>query len=264
MIQLEQVQQDLICKIVEAFRNVPSEQRRAFVIMCSDESNFATVRHAGFPGGNTSAYEGDLNTLGRQGLIDLSAEVGSSVYTFDISPEGFAYYRQLREADGKPIERVESRVTRYLETDQFQQKYARAYRKWKHADTLLWESDSELQLTTIGHLCREAIQEFATSLVNNHQVTEVDENVAHDIARIRAVIELYANQLGEREKECLITLISYWRAVSGLVQRQEHGSNHVSRPLDWEDGRRVVFQTAIVMFEVETSLSKHKGSIGES
>ena len=110
-------------------------------------------------------------------------------------------------------------------------------------------------------MCREAIQEFATSLVDNHQSTEVDQNAAHDIARIRAVIELYSNQLGEREKECLIALISYWRAVSGLVQRQEHGSHDVGQPLVWEDGRRVVFQTAIVMFQVETSLSKHKASV---
>lgn len=130
-IQLEKEQQDLLSKFVEAFRNVPSDQRRPFLIIPSDESNFATVRHAGFPGGTLAAYEGDMDTLGRKGLIDLSAEVGVSVYTFDISPEGFAYYRQLREVEGKPVERVEVHVTHYLEADEFQQKYERAYHKWK-------------------------------------------------------------------------------------------------------------------------------------
>lgn len=255
-IQLEKEQQDLLSKFVEAFRNVPRDQRRPFLIIPSDESNFATVRHAGFPGGTLAAYEGDMDILGRKGLIDLSAEVGASVYTFDISPEGFAYYRQLREVESKPVERVEAHVTHYLEADEFQQKYERAYYKWKDADALLWESDSERQMTTIGHLCREAIQEFASSLISYHQPPEVDPNRAHDIARIKAVIELHASKLGDREKECLTALISYWRAVSGLVQRQEHGSHQVGRHLVWEDGRRVVFQTAILMFEVDSSLSK--------
>jgi hypothetical protein len=189
----------------------------------SDESNFATVRHAGIPGGTLGAYEGDLDTLGRKGLIDLTAEVGGSVYTFDISPEGFAYYKQMKEVEGKPVERVEAHVTHYLETDEFQQKYAQAYHKWKDADALLWESDSERQMTTIGHLCREAIQEFASALIDYHQPPEVDPNRAHDIARIRAVIEFHASELGEREKEYLTALISYWRAVSGVSNDRNMG-----------------------------------------
>jgi hypothetical protein len=39
------------------------------------------------------------------------------------------------------------------------------------------------------------------------------------------------------------------------VQRQEHGAQKEGRPLVWEDGRRVVFQTAIVMFELDRALS---------
>ena len=35
-----------------------------------------------------------------------------------------------------------------------------------------------------------------------------------------------------------------------LVQRQEHGGQKEGEPLGWEDGRRVVFQTANVMVEL--------------
>jgi hypothetical protein len=129
-------------------------------------------------------------------------------------------------------------------------------RNMQDADALLWESDSERQMTTIGHLCRESIQEFASSLVAQYQPPGVDPNKAHDVARIRAVIDFESNHLGAREKQYLTALISYWRAISGLIQRQEHGSHQTDRPLVWEDGRRVVFQTAILMFEVESSLSK--------
>jgi hypothetical protein len=53
----------------------------------------------------------------------------------------------------------------------------------------------------------------------------------------------------------LDALIAYWRAVSNLVQRQEHGVQKAGSQLVFEDGRRVIFQTAIVMFEVDRALN---------
>jgi hypothetical protein len=47
----------------------------------------------------------------------------------------------------------------------------------------------------------------------------------------------------------------YWGTVNDLIQRQEHGAQREGGALAWEDGRRVVFQTAIVMFEIDRSLS---------
>jgi hypothetical protein len=48
----------------------------------------------------------------------------------------------------------------------------------------------------------------------------------------------------------LKALLAYWGTVNDLVQRQEHGGQKEREPLKWEDGRRVVFQTAVVMFEI--------------
>jgi hypothetical protein len=45
-----------------------------------------------------------------------------------------------------------------------------------------------------------------------------------------------------------------YATVSDLVQRQEHAGQREGEPLVWEDGRRIVFQTAIVMFEIDRSL----------
>ncbi len=36
--------------------------------------------------------------------------------------------------------------------------------------------------------------------------------------------------------------------------RQEHGAQKESETLQWEDARRVVFQTAMVMFELDRTL----------
>jgi hypothetical protein len=60
------------------------------------------------------------------------------------------------------------------------------------------------------------------------------------------------------EKPFLEALIAYWGTVSDLIQRQEHGSQKEGKELVWEDGRRVVFQTAMVMLEFDKSLSNIK------
>jgi len=48
----------------------------------------------------------------------------------------------------------------------------------------------------------------------------------------------------------LDALLVYWGTACDLVQRQEHGSQREGAPLTWEDARRVVFQTMLVMYEV--------------
>lgn len=174
---------------------------------------------------------------------------------FDVSPRGFQVYEELRRHADTPLRQVEGDLTYYLASATFQQSYPEAYRKWAEAARKLWASDSEQQLTTIGHLCREAMQAFATALVDRYQPPGVDERKAHDISRVRAVLDQHASQIGTAATPFLDALLAYWKAVSGLAQRQEHGAQKEGRQLVWEDGRRVVFQTAIVMFEVDRALT---------
>ena len=77
-----------------------------------------------------------------------------------------------------------------------------------------------------------------------------------DINRIKSVLLGEANRLGKTEKEFLNALLEYWKTISSLVQRQEHGAEREKKDLLWEDGRRVVFQTLIVMYEVDRALSR--------
>lgn len=54
-------------------------------------------------------------------------------------------------------------------------------------------------------------------------------------------------------------LLDYWRKANDLVQRQEHGAaREPDESFIWEDSRRVVFQTLIVMYEIDraTNLSR--------
>lgn len=162
----------------------------------------------------------------------------------------------LRAPDLRTAENVEKEVRGHLCSDEFKRSYESVYDKWSQAESLLWESDSDKQYTTVGHLCREALQDFADALVNKHRPPEADPDKAHSISRIRAVIEVRKDSIASTEREFLNELVSYWHAVSNLVQRQEHGAQRNGAPLKWEDARRVVFQTLVVMYEVDRSLSK--------
>ncbi len=72
--------------------------------------------------------------------------------------------------------------------------------------------------------------------------------------RIESVLKQHADKLGSLEP-FLIKLLDYWGAVNGIVQRQEHGAQKEGEPLKWEDARRVVFQTMLVMYEIDRTLS---------
>ena len=44
------------------------------------------------------------------------------------------------------------------------------------------------------------------------------------------------------------------RRISSFPSEHQHGGQKEGCPLVWEDGRRIVFQTVIVMFEIERAL----------
>jgi hypothetical protein len=50
-------------------------------------------------------------------------------------------------------------------------------------------------------------------------------------------------------------LVVYWGTMNDLVQRQEHGATREGEPLTWEDAQRVIFHTAVVMWEIDRSLA---------
>ncbi|HEY5138338.1 MAG TPA: hypothetical protein VIJ25_03330, partial [Methylococcales bacterium] len=149
---------------------------------------------------------------------------------------------------------IEAAMKMYLDSKNFQQKYSQAYKKWAQAEEMLWSSDSADQLTTIGRLSREAFQEFAEALMIQQGLQDVDPIKANDVNRVKAVLDNRANQLAKTERSFLKALLEYWRVVSVLVQRQENGAQKEGKELVWEDARRVVFNVAIVMFEVDKAM----------
>lgn len=249
---LEDEQKRLLTVLVEASRNVPRDQRRRFTFI--EFTGGAFLRHPGLAKKDYDVYKGDLEVLINERLI-LPSYSSKDTLSFDVSPVGFRYYEYLKSELGQPVKQLETSIRDYIDADDFKKKHPNAYHKWLEADSLLWASDSENQLTLIGHLCREAAQEFASSLISLHRPPDPDPDKAHTIARLRAVLEHKGSSLSDSVCNLLGVQLKYWGTVTDLIQRQEHGAQKEGRPLLWEDGRRVVFHTAMVMFEMDRTLS---------
>ena len=255
-VHLEPEQQELLCRFVEADRRVSSGRRGKFVAIVPGRGGPAVfiLRIEGARGIQLTGSLTDAEILAYKGLLGVSfTKKGTSM--FHVMPEGLQYYRELKQVL-PPVEAVEGEIQRFLSSDEFRRIHGAAFEKWSSAASLLWGSDSQKQYTTVGHLCREAMQEFADQLVRQYKPPEVDLDKAHIVARVRSVLQASGGNPGSTEKGFLDALLAYWGTVSDLVQRQEHDAQKEGESLEWEDARRVVFQTCVVMYEVHRALTR--------
>jgi len=250
--QLEPEQVSLLNDFVEASRNVPRDQRGSFVFLELTQNGRTVVQHVGMDQSFVSF--GDLRALESAGLISLRWE-NERVGKFDITPAGIAAYQHLKSSAAKPVAILEAQVTDYINADSFRRDFAEAHERWKRAADLLWSADAPAQLSTIGHLCREAMQEFAQRLAATTSATPAPGEKAKTVARIRAALAVVTST---SHKEFLAALLAYWGTLSDLVQRQEHAGEKEQEPLVWDDARRVVFHTAVVMHEISSAILRQK------
>lgn len=249
----EPEQEELLDALVEDARSVPRAEREDFVLIGVEEDACIQGQrgHRAFPDFQPS----DLDVLRGAGLIAVSSYANTGKgFSFYVTPHGFSYYEERKREGSEPAQQVEQGIATYLDSGRFQVAYPDAYARWREAADLLWGADSERELSTIGHKCREAIQEFATALVERHQPPSVTTDKAMTRDRLSAVVNLRRPQLGEARSDLLDALFGYWRAAGQLIQRQEHAGLREGEPLGWEDGRRVVFQTAVLMFEIDRAI----------
>lgn len=168
--------------------------------------------------------------------------------------EGEDHYAGLKTRAGEPVREVEEDLRSYIDSQAFRTQYPSAYQSFAEGERLLWQPDSQEQLTTVGHHAREAMQEFATALVERHHPPDPDPDPAKTVRRLSAVVEHHRPQLGEGRSDFLDALASYWWHLNAIVQRQEHGGQKEGEPLIWEDARRVVLHTGVVMVEIARTL----------
>jgi hypothetical protein len=247
---LEPEQEELLATLVEATRKV--ERRDRYFITISALGMGDMIQGPGLDG-RILAPSTDVEFLSHAGLVHIK-QVQSGTIEFVIAPAGFSFYEEYKQRSAEPVEQVEDDVQAYFDSERFKSSYPAAYRLWSEAAKSVWHAESPSELTAIGHTAREAMQAFATELVQKHNPPDVNPDPAKTLDRVSAVIKMRAPQLGDAGTTLLDALFAYWRAVNGIVQRQEHGAQKEGHPLTWEDGRRVVFHTITVMTELDRSL----------
>jgi hypothetical protein len=251
--QLTEEQAVLLAALVEAYQRVPADRRGDFWyrLPVSPDPR-PNVVHEGLPRDFRAAF-GDLEELALAGFLRLERRDRNGG-AFRLSNNGVRAAMRFARGNAESIEAVEVAPALYVCAQIFASAYPDAHRKWLDADRALNGPDAEAQLSTVGHLCREAMQAFAGTLCRLTGTPLPDADPARTVARIKACVARRQASLGDAVAAFLDALIVYWGTVNDLVQRQEHGAAKSGRALTLEDGRRVVFQTAIVMYELDRSL----------
>jgi hypothetical protein len=113
-----------------------------------------------------------------------------------VTPEGFDCYGAMRSEAGSNLAAVEEEIGRYLDAESFRRRYPVAYSRWSQAARLLRNADDAAAYTQVGHLSREAFQEFATALVAEFSPPGVEPDKGKDVARLRAVLNVRKAELG--------------------------------------------------------------------
>lgn len=197
-------QEEILITLVEAARNVPREQRENFLHIESNGPDL--LFHDGLPvAKQMPVVTQDLDILARAGLLDLSYN-SSGNREYWVLPRGYRYYEHLKTRDAEPVQQVEREICGLIESEGFSERYPDARQKRLPAAQGLWHADSVAEATTIGHLCREALQAFATALVERFQPDGVPTDRAKDVARIRGVLEVAKAHFGEAEHQLGMTL----------------------------------------------------------
>src|SRR3989442_712390 len=208
---LEPEQKTTLSILVEAARNTPREKRQKFLFVRTMDGSI--LMHPGLIQERRDIYYGDIEQLAAVGFLNLS-HTPSGFPQFDVTPKGFEYYEWMKQQNGQPVQNIETEIRNHLDADGFRRHYPAAYQKWAEAEAKLWSSDSEQKSTTIGHLCREALQEFAKALVAKYQPPNVEKDVQKTVARLKAVIGKQSGQMSDAVKAYLDALVDYWGTVN--------------------------------------------------
>ena len=231
-ILLEPKQKHLLIDLVEGSRNVPEDKNVEIRVV--QDRNIYYLEHPGFTGSVPVALS-DLRLLAEHDLIGLSAGSIAGIWLVTVKPRGNGYYTQLKQEVNEPLERVESTIRRYLDSTYFRNSYPQAYRKWIEAESLLWQVEPQVVLTTIGLNCREAMQEFADVLIHRYNLSNAEPDKSKTFARLKLVISANSSKFGDKPSAFLDAIMVYWGTVIDLTQRPVHGSEKDGQPLVLED-----------------------------
>src|SRR5271167_3932655 len=157
---------------------------------------------------------------------------------------------QITEFEG-----LEDYLRAYLEDERFRSEYPAAYARWSEAAAILYDRDASEGMFDAGAKARETLAAFASVLAGGYRpLASSPGSDASTRARLAAWIQSHRQALGDARCELLESLLEYWRALNDGPRRKANEAHDVGDELRWEDARRAVVLTALVMVEIDRSL----------
>jgi hypothetical protein len=163
------------------------------------------------------------------------------------------------------FERIEDYLRAYLEDERFRSAHPLACGRWVVAWEMLWCADSRTKVIAVGQRARTAMLAFAASMVERCAPLAMDANWPELLAGatqhqepvdgLVTITEAYRRELGEERCAILQSLLDDWRSLLERVERHGRPPQPPGERLRWEDGRRLVLFTALVMVETDRSFS---------
>jgi hypothetical protein len=208
--------------------------------------------------------EGDI-AVHRQ----LPGEHGASAAAFELAGERTAADAPAPRADSSiraaDHERIEDYLRAYLEDQRFSSAHPLARGRWIVAWEMLWCADSRAKVIAVGRRASDAMRAFSVSMHERCMCLAMDSHWPDVLAdgsqrpepldSLASITEAYGEQLGAGRSQLLRELFEPWRALGEKLQRHEQGSQPPDERLRWEDGRRLVLFTALVMVEFDRSFA---------
>jgi hypothetical protein len=149
---------------------------------------------------------------------------------------------------------LEAYLTACVGHERFRSVHLGAYERWSQASAILYSDSTRESLLAAGQKAHEALQEFALAVSEPpHSPVPDSDSTEATIGRLRDFTEAYRSQLGDARCDLLQVLLDHWRALTAHLQAHAQDAEMLDEPLRWEDARRVVILTALVMVEIDRS-----------
>ena len=240
-------QKALLRTLVEACKVGTREENRTFLVVSSLDGSFI-LPYAGseLP---DPVDQADVRILVDQGYVGVLKYNKNGDPVYYVTNEGIEFIAADTSERG-PALFVQEAVS--LVEENLPSEFGRASELMKEAASKLIQAQDEHGWSEVGHKCREALQEFAQVLYTRHVPPSQQEAIPRDktVQRLKAVVRQLRGRVGDTTSQLLGALVEYWGAVSDLVNKVEHRSQREDRPLTWDDARRAVLYSYLVMAEL--------------
>lgn len=250
--ELDQEQKEEFIKFIDTYKDIIRNKSHKFLAHHLLNEN-TLINHTLKEDIKYEMHTINFEAFCESGLFHTSNS-SSQGARFIINQHGLKIYEELKNERILPFKGIEKTVIEYLKSSHFIDKFPKAYKKWLNAENVFSKELSNENLTTIGHLCRESLQEFSDELLEIKSIQNTFEK-SKIIDKMRAIFDnIDTIKRSKSTKAFLNALLNYWGSLSDLVQKQEHDSQKEGEILTNEDARRIIFHTAIIMYEIDKTI----------